>query len=1505
MAQSLGGGPRLAAEGRQLIRLSIRSHEAISDKDLAELLDRARRVGLRGYFIVELGAVEARLEGEFGDVNGLLERWRELAGGPGAESLSLSYSRARADLPPVRCVRDEKELAGLRLELQALEAAKEADDAGTTGERTFTVSPDLGRLRDLEGFAVDEDPSDLPGLEQVLLKNIEPLAKALGVDRGVLEELAGELKGLAPERIHSAVIEKLQDSTKLDLKEFLRVRDDVRVELRHERLRTTGPETDSDPLFSLLLQTPVSQTVPTAAAPPLATSVTLPPQVLTPAPAEHGSAWSVAVAAMRLTALDGMEPTLALALAGRGITIRDFATSTTADLRSLVRTTIRDTQLELAASRTQLPQLDAWRAQARLLWPVVQLVDVLGAWVRIHCRYRVRFPWEAITQARPLPSTATVTLVVSASDNGTPPPTPEIDLTSGVGAEAAAQAPNVQVSVQASDPELADRAGAVASGSASMSVSVSLGEDGTATIATASPGPDGRVSFFVPVTTLRAFGANARLSLQVNFSGTVDDRTVTIRVTTEPVSPTDIRVDPEHGYPEITWDDCDGVIVFSPLDPDLCESLNQNVPGPWPDWAENRFNLFGTLVPPSEIPGFVPGGIVTYNQERQLIALLLADLEVGGALLTSLHDDLQPIYASCGKSNVFDNSNDTPGQEGHLRSVGVVTAAPNFNWELNPTLSVRVRDWVRETTIDGDDLDHPFLDLGNSFRILTLQDGPEDGIFRRINLFRSRLRSGRADISTLMAAGTTGVPNSLDTTYLPHYLIVLVDETSCNIWGCDTERVFDPTRPGWELNSMSNECDRVLPLLDEISLTTNYQYLRQRILTALDRLHRGHEALGREQFQAAFADYAAAESIVSGVLSDIENVLIPSALPPGGYHVHRLMTVIDAFEPTNDLSEVYGRPELLALLAIFSGGDEKIVAALEAMTRTEVVPILDGDFSGRPLEDAFYYLRDFVIPTCRGELYLRRAEHNTRLDYDRAIQEFERAALYIPEDAGDNAASSFLWLRIARAYLRKGYKEYAHGSSAIAYSILGHVLAATYGPGDRVKVSLDRFIDGERRVNPLVLALKLEACQHRSNIDAGLNPLGFPERYIPLLRWNWLADRADQAATLLDEVEQLFIRFRVNAEDASFVRLNPLSGAVTLAKTELAVSGLQRQRGLDEVDAALLGRGATQNRLQNAEDALTQFQRHTAVRFSFNQFANAASVILGGQPGVGMSLVNTTSNDLFQLSQLQRQVSELRDAVDITDQQVVIAERGAAIAQIFERLSQLKLQIAQDALAFEQNREFNYARWFALADEVQDIVRYRLRSALTLLYLAQRALYHISSVEVPVIAFDRDPTDVAGSLVGNLGHIDHSLLMGQHIRDGLTQLRNAWDTFFNTLDDYQGREQGAGASITETILFDRGSVIYTVDPLQFAVFRQSGGPIDFEIRLDSARLPPRGLLSPFGRGRGIVRSRRQPGFAGGNQCGTPQFPLCGGAHPRSPGSGASGCAYGRLGRLQLVSWTRL
>ena len=62
--------------GAHSIRLSIRNREAISDKHLTELLDRARSVGLRGYFIVELGAVEARLEGEFGDVNGLLERWR-------------------------------------------------------------------------------------------------------------------------------------------------------------------------------------------------------------------------------------------------------------------------------------------------------------------------------------------------------------------------------------------------------------------------------------------------------------------------------------------------------------------------------------------------------------------------------------------------------------------------------------------------------------------------------------------------------------------------------------------------------------------------------------------------------------------------------------------------------------------------------------------------------------------------------------------------------------------------------------------------------------------------------------------------------------------------------------------------------------------------------------------------------------------------------------------------------------------------------------------------------------------------------------------------------------------------------------------------------------------------------------------------------------------------------------------------------------------------------------
>jgi hypothetical protein len=891
------------------------------------------------------------------------------------------------------------------------------------------------------------------------------------------------------------------------------------------------------------------------------------------------------------------------------------------------------------------------------------------------------------------------------------------------------------------------------------------------------------------------------------------------------------------------------------LDPCFIQSLFPA--GPVQLWPEDTFPLFGTAIAPGELDRFEINADIYYLQERVRLDALLSELGLG----QSLHRQWRQLYATAAHTPALGRG----AVEGHPDIWGVAGVVDeNLAWIEPAEMTLQSHYASQETaftlTRTGS---RAMRELGNVWPELPLWSPDRNDLFHRLLDLRIVLRDRRQRVQALRDAGSREARHALDPDIASDLPVAIgvgynyeeppVPQLSSLYFVRVNADRYPGARGTWsdffqaEHAATVGELDRVLPIVEEVVWQVGYHYLRHRTLSVLRLLNEAHEALTFEQFQRAVNRYAAAEALLDDVIrndifgpGDARRVTVNFTDPDTGadteIFLHRVLTISTVVAPPSEFSReaITGELFISGFASIFLSEEERreLFEKLARVIQTVVRPILDGDLLTRPLEDALHYLKDFVIPACLGELFLRRGEWDRR-DYDRALEQFTKAGASVPADGRDSPANHFLWLRMARAYLRKGYAEYAapDGSWAVAFDDFGHVLEDAYGPMGQIQVPTILVHDGIRKVNPLVLALRIEACIHRTNIAARVNPLGYPENYVPAVRFDWITKQALGAVQALDDAEQRYITFRVNAEDA-LQRFQQLSAAVQLAGLEIVVAQANVSREEASLTAAQGSLTATRNRLRNAREALDEFTYLARVRAVYTAFLSGleslGSAIVGGLPALNNGLLNMLSNDAFLESQLRRQVDELEDAVVVAQQNVVVASRTVAAARSLERLARLKDVIAQDALFFEAEREFNYARWFALADEMRDIVRYRLRATLRLVYLAQQAFYFMTGIQVGIVVYDVNPRDTARNLAGRVPV--QSYLMGQHIRDAVASLEGEWISFYSAPgSSYQGRENcqpGAGALVEDVRL----DILY---PLPFHNLRQNGGGrIDFELTLE-------------------------------------------------------------------------
>jgi hypothetical protein len=392
----------------------------------------------------------------------------------------------------------------------------------------------------------------------------------------------------------------------------------------------------------------------------------------------------------------------------------------------------------------------------------------------------------------------------------------------------------------------------------------------------------------------------------------------------------------------------------------------------------------------------------------------------------------------------------------------------------------------------------------------------------------------------------------------------------------------------------------------------------------------------------------------------------------------------------------------------------------------------------------------FVLPMAIGDTYLAMGR------YQSAIDEYRTVLAYPFLNQGIELA--YVWQAIAKVYLAWGdtlfRQEQAVAAKAKYESVIKTDLtvpltsvlyqAAALAPMRTAAGEVVKEMRGQPHAatNPKVAVMIMQANVQLQKIAHSLNFLGIGPDEFPIFRFKYLEQVANYLADNAIQTERSFITFRSTAENQKLERIQ-LENAVAVNRTALQVEQMRTADAALELQAAQQTRAYAQLRQTNAQDTLNDWNTKGWELGSVNAALSWASVAGNDQSitytGVRydgqrhdydgdvsdfydvLTDVRERLNFELQRNRLQRQVAEAAAEVTIAGTREQQAAVRAQIQQLSVNMAAKRLEGAQEMLDFAQDRTFNEALWFQLANELQDLTRSYLDMAIYAAFLMQRA----------------------------------------------------------------------------------------------------------------------------------------------------------------------------------------
>ncbi len=422
----------------------------------------------------------------------------------------------------------------------------------------------------------------------------------------------------------------------------------------------------------------------------------------------------------------------------------------------------------------------------------------------------------------------------------------------------------------------------------------------------------------------------------------------------------------------------------------------------------------------------------------------------------------------------------------------------------------------------------------------------------------------------------------------------------------------------------------------------------------------------------------------------------------------------------------------------------------------------------------FSHVGGFVLPMALGDCYAALGDYDKAISYYTKVRDYKYLNLAIERPV--------VWLRMAKAYLRKGIRQYRNRDNAGAQvsfekivkivngnlQMSGPLYSGTFSafktPHKNFLKSTDKIgfssISYERRI------ILLNAFSTLNQILTGFNYLGLPENIVPIHSWQYLQNLARYFAKQAIQAERAYISFRDGAEKEEMTRLI-LEQSVQAQQAAVKVEERRVNASVEQRKVAVLGAQVADVRLDNAQDRKADFESTSAelaVLEEINGWATgpmdkanidgAWAEVLGMDPGTydtyqvvrRVAALRAQISNAFELRDKQRQIDELTASKAVADAQVGVADKMIAMAYAQLELAQLRVAHSDEQLAAFEDQEFTPELWHALADAQREISDNYLDQAINVAFLMERAFEFEYDLEVNRIRFDYAKSELQGLL---------------------------------------------------------------------------------------------------------------------------------------------------------------
>lgn len=342
-------------------------------------------------------------------------------------------------------------------------------------------------------------------------------------------------------------------------------------------------------------------------------------------------------------------------------------------------------------------------------------------------------------------------------------------------------------------------------------------------------------------------------------------------------------------------------------------------------------------------------------------------------------------------------------------------------------------------------------------------------------------------------------------------------------------------------------------------------------------------------------------------------------------------------------------------------------------------------------------------------------------------------------------------------------------------------------------------------INPAIASQLARAELGFTQIQAGLNFLGYTDDMVPSLRYSVLKQAADAFATEAKSTEQDFITSMGQIETAT---VENMKNAAMLRRAILQSQVAQQQTGIAQ-DQVTQGQILVTQVNQQIQAVQQQIADHDSFFGELGDYVSGMVGIVKGLPsffttGVGQGVAAeaglgsadtagllgigagastlagfgafyvasymTMSSMASAQNQRAGQLNNLENQnLPSAQAQLDIAKRSVTIAGLQQQIAQCDADLATQLLAFAEDRYLNIEFWSRMAALFQRILRQYLDLATRTAWLAQRALSYEQNRPGNIIGMDYYPAAEQGAGGADQLQLDLADLEGQYL-SGLQEM---------------------------------------------------------------------------------------------------------------------------------------